>query len=113
MTCPTCQRQPPLCESCLGQHLTWNASAANRIGHAWARAVRAVMPDQRWPAYDASAKIRAIAARKVERLAAGDAQLRDGLARICAAAAAYHYDHDTPVPGTISFRVGRRRPSGR
>jgi hypothetical protein len=71
--------------------------------------VRRLLPGETWPAYDESEKVRAIARRKVAPLAMDDARLTEALARICARAAAYHYEHLTPSPGTVSFTIGRRR----
>ena len=95
MTCSACGET--LCDLCLARELLWLGSEAHRIGHAWARAVKSVIPDQPWPSWDESERIREIARRKVAKLGQGDERLLDRLAKVCAASARHHYEHDTPI----------------
>ena len=68
--------------------------------------MRSVAKGRPWPSYEASERVREIAARKVAELARGDERLADVLARTCADAARRAFEDATPIPG-LAFRSGR------
>lgn len=92
----TCAKQPPLCDDCVDNAVRTLAGVAMSRGYTWGQQTRAVMrtrgrSPERWPAFDESPKVRAIASRKVQDIAK-DERLRERLARLCAADAARVYE---------------------
>jgi hypothetical protein len=110
MPCSTCTGTSPLCDACVDRHVMWHAGMARNAGRAWGLAIRRAGIVNEWPVYDGdgSAKLRAIAARKVAELAGGDARLLDRLARDCAAAAREAYESGA-APGSVSFTLFTRK----
>lgn len=66
-------------------------------GQRWGRSLYHRRPGQPWPAYDASARVRAITLKLVRDLvSSGDPGMLDALARIAADAAEREYREPTP-----------------
>lgn len=105
MLCSICAGRAPFCPDCRAQRLSWHAGLASARGQWWATEARDRWPSRRWPGWDDSAPMRAIARAKVADLAGDDDELLDVLARRCADAAAQEYRHPAPRPGSVAFTV--------
>ena len=101
LSCDRCGARPPLCDSCVDQHLSWLAGTAGARGYAWAQQVVAQIGKDRsrwtpWPAF--ADKARAIALAKIAGLS-DDARVNEALAQRCHAEAAHLYERHRALRG--------------
>lgn len=109
-TSARCCDTASLCNRCVDDADRQLCGVAQARGHAWATAVRRRTAPHRaatpWPAFDASARVRALAHAKVADLTA-DPRLQARLARWCVVGAVTAW-RAPARPTPISFRVSRR-----
>jgi hypothetical protein len=96
LSCDRCGFEPPYCDACVDQYLSWLGGTAAARGYAWADRVRARLGDRApaaWPAFEG--RCAAIARRLVGGLCR-DERVNEQLAERCWAEAKRRYETRSP-----------------